>query len=787
MTERILLTVLMLITLPLATVAHTLCDGEADTTKWYNRTHDLEGITVSKTRTHYKRKNNPAVELMRRVIAAKKRTRLETRDYYRRYRYQKITFAANDVTTESVLHSVFGKLPDITSQIELCPYNNKLILPITFSETLAEEFYRKNPRDEKTVVKGERSGGVNKLFQTGEIITAALKDFFTDVDIYDDQIRLLQKPFTSPIGRDAIRFYQFTIIDTVAIERDSCIQVHFRPNNQRDFGFTGEVYVMKDSSYQVRRCLLSLPRKSEVNFVDGMAIVQEYSQLPDSTWALTTDDMAVELSLFDFLTKAIVVRNTRLGGYDFEPIDDEAFRGAEKTKREKGSNRRSDDYWEKNRPVALTPSERRMDSFIEGLKRGKAYGTVMFAAKILTENYVETGDEKHPSKVDIGPVNSMLSSNFIDGLRTRFSFQSTANLTKHWYFSGFYAYGWKSRRSYYNTEITYSFNEKDYLPDEYPMRSVTLSSTYDVCSPADKFAAYDKDNVFTSLKWTDVNKMMFYRRNELTFRREERFGLRSTLSLKTEENEACGELRYLPLATAIDRKMRTTEVRLELRYAPGETFVNTKQHRRPLNRDVPVLTLSHAMGMKGVLGGQYNYNFTEIHLFRRFWVKSWGKIDLDVAAGAQWNKVPFPLLCMPAANLSLISQYGTFGLVNNMEFMNDRYASLMLSWDMNGKIFNRLPLIKLLKWREYIGARTLWGTLTDKNNPYLPQNQQSDVLMAFPEGSYVMDKKRPYVELVFGIHNIFRFFQVEYVRRLNYLDLPTAKKHGVRFKFSLRF
>jgi hypothetical protein len=84
-------------------------------------------------------------------------------------------------------------------------------------------------------------------------------------------------------------------------------------------------------------------------------------------------------------------------------------------------------------------------------------------------------------------------------------------------------------------------------------------------------------------------------------------------------------------------------------------------------------------------------------------------------------------------------------------------------------------------------VKCLWGYLSDKNNPFLPQNAGSDVLMYFPEGCYVMDWHRPYVEIVAGIHNIFKILHVEYVRRLNYNNLPTAHKHGVRFMVRMTF
>ena len=241
------------------------------------------------------------------------------------------------------------------------------------------------------------------------------------------------------------------------------------------------------------------------------------------------------------------------------------------------------------------------------------------------------------------------------------------------------------------------------------------------------------------------------------------------------------------LSPVMSQKLRTTELRGELRFAPGETFINTKQRRLPINLDSPVFTISHTMGLKDFLGGDYTYNFSEASIYKRFWLKSWGKLDCYVKGGIQWNKVPFPLLIMPETNLSYIMQDYTFTAINNMEFLNDRYASLMLLWDMNGKILNRIPLLRKLKWREWFTVKCLWGDLSDKNNPTLAQNAGDGTLMYFPEGSYIMDKKKPYWEVSAGVHNIFKIVHVEYVRRLSYLHLPTAHKHGVRFMIRMTF
>ena len=757
-------------------------------------TKQLKGVTVKTKRSKYSRKNNPAVELMKRVIAAKKRTDLANHDYYQFNKYQKITFAINDIKPTELENEKLKKKKWLINQIETCPYNNKLILPLSVDETVTRNIYRKDPKTEKSIIMGQSSSGVNDLIETGDILNNVLKDVFTDVDLYDDQIRLLQYPFTSPIGKDAISFYRFYIVDTVYVDRDKCFHLQFLPNNQQDFGFRGEIWILADSTLHVKRCNLTLPKKSDVNFVDNLQIIQEYTCLPEGDWALTTDDMFVEMSIAKFLTKAIVIRTTRMSDYAFDELPDKLFKGKTKVLHESNAMMRDEAFWDKYRSVELTKSESSMDAFINNLSQQKAFKYIIFGVRAFIENFVETGSQNHPSKVDIGPINTRISSNFIDGVRTRISAQTTANLNPHWFLSGYYARGWDSRKNYYKGELTYSFNKKEYLPREFPKRTLTFTSTYDVCSPSDKFMHTDKDNVFTALKWTKVEKMMFYNRQQLSFEREEEWGFRTTISLKTEENEACGDLFFKPLsmvgmedAMIGQGKFRTTEARIELRYAPGETFINTKQRRLPVNLDAPVFTLSHTTGIKGFLGGDYDYNFTEASIYKRLWLNSWGKIDILAKGGIQWNKVPFPLLIMPAANLSYIISDETFNLINNMEFLNDRYASLDISWDLNGKIFNRIPLLKKLKWREWLGIKCLWGTLTDKNNPTLAANAGDGMLMEFPEGSYIMDSKRPYIELIAGIHNIFKIIHIQYVHRLNYNHLPTATKNGVRLMMRLTF
>ena len=760
-------------------------------------TRSVGEITVKSKRSKYHRKNNPAVELMKKVIANKKKTNLTNRDYYQYTKYQKLTLALNDVKPDMLTNPKYAKFPWLVDQVEKCFMTGKLILPVSVEETVTQHLYRRSPHTVKDIVTGKKSAGINDFFQTGDMLNVASKDVFTDVNIYDNQVRILQHPFTSPIGDGAISFYRYYIEDTLMVDKYPCIHLHFLPNNQQDFGFRGDLYVLADSTHQVKRCEIILPNQTDVNFVEDLRIIQEFKQLPTGEWVLAVDDMVVELVLFDFLQKGVAVRTTRLSDYLFEPIPDKMFRGKAKQIVSPDAAIQDDEFWQKERKVQLTASENKMGDFLKGMKTMGGFKYILFGLKLLVENYIETSDS---SKVDIGPITSMISTNYVDGLRTRFGLQTTKNLFPHLFWNGYVARGWKSRNWYYSSNLTWALNKKKYLPEEFPKRNISFLSTKDVMYPSDKLFARDKDNLFSAFRWATIDKMIFYNRQQLSFEYEQMNGLRTLFSVKMERNSAAGDMTFTPLSSVMpvatvdgiptqnpSISYNTTELRAEIEYSPGALYTNNKQRRMKVNREAPIFTVSHTLGVKNLLGGDYDYNYTEASIFKRLWMSSWGRIDVFTRAGVQWNQVPFTLLCMPAANLSYFSHKQTFNLISSMEFLNDRFVSVDVNWDMQGKIFNRIPLLKKLRLREYIGAKMLWGALSDKNNPYLPENAGSSIVMLFPDDSRIMDPNKPYWEISAGVRGILRFFQVEYVRRMNYNPPTHGSKNSIRFGFTMMF
>jgi hypothetical protein len=753
----------------------------------------LNEVVVRPQRNRYSRKNNPAVDFMRKVITHKSLHKLEENDYYRYDKYQKMKASLNDVIPEELEKGLFKKMPFMKDQVEISPESRKMILPLSVRETAAEVIYRKSPESRKTIVKGMRSHGIDELFSTGEMAGTVLNDIFADVNIYDNDIRLLQERFVSPIsGSSAISFYKYYLVDTVTVDKYECVHLMFVPQNAQEFGFAGHLYVVNDSTYAVKECRMSLPKNTGVNFVERLDIIQEFERLPDGSWVLTGDDMVVDLSLIDIGQGAQVRRTTRYGNYSFEPLEADLFKQKGNVIKDIRAQSATDDFWAEARLTPLTGSEEGMGSLADKFYGISGFNYALIALKVLVEDYVETGSRKTPSKFDIGPVNTFISGNYVDGTRVRLGGQTTAQFSPNWFFKGYAAYGFSDRKWKYEGMVTYAFDKREFSPWEFPRHNLSAGYRFDVMSPMDRFLTTDKDNVFIAWKVTTVDQMSYVRDVELKYELETMNGFSVATTLRRRNDEPTGKLQYLRNdagATPV-HDITTAEWGVALSYSPGQTYMNTKQRRRTVNLDAPVYTLSHTAGFKGVMGSDYAFNLTEGSVWKRIWLSSWGKADVTLKAGVQWNKAPFPLLILPAANLSYIAQRETFNLINNMEFLNDRYASFSLTYDINGKLFNHIPLLKKLKWREMLRFRTLWGDLSDKNNPYKHPDDGDLFLFPMRDGEttgFVMNPKKPYMEVSAGIYNIFKFFHIEYVRRLNYLENPNTKKHGVRFMIIMTF
>ena len=750
---------------------------------------EISEVVVKPKREKYTRKDNPAVELIKKVIAHKNDNRIEAKPEYQTEVYEKLSLSLDNFNPNLDKNKFLKKFKFIKNYLDTSEFNGKPILTVSVRENLSDFYYRKSPKAEKTIVRAKRMQGIDKTLDDGGGITSNLEEIFKSINIFDNNIPILLNRFVSPLSSTlATTYYHYYIMDTLDVGGDKCVDLAFVPANSESYGFTGRLYITLDGNYAVKKVLLNTPANINLNWVDKLRIEQEFKQMPDSTWVLDQENTFVNFYVVKGTQQLYAHQLRNYDNYNFNVQNaDSVFGllGALHVLPE--ATAQPDTFWTHNRPIPLKEKEDALKDLLGQLRKVPAFNAIIKTAEILITGYIPTANDKKVTKFDFGPMNTTFSANHLEGFRMRVGGMTTANLNPYWFASGYLAYGTNDRKIKYNLKLTHSFTKKEYHEGENPVNNLSFIQEYDVYTPGQDFIFTSKDNIFVAWKVGEpVTKMQYIRKSVLQYEKEWLNGLTWKSWIMNQNNEAAGTLQYIKRDESGNlyhiKDFTTSEIGTQLRFAPGERAYNGRSGKESvfnLSKDAPVFKLSHQLGIKGVLGGDYNYNHTEISAEKRIWLSSFGHIDAQVKAGKVWDKVPFPLLILPNTNQSVTIQPEAFHMMNALEFVTDQYVSFNATYYLKGWILNRIPGIKWLRLREVLSFNMIYGGLTDKNNPTLTPG-----LFLLPDGTQPLGST-PYMECSVGLENIFKILRIDYYRRLTYLDHPDIKKGGIRI--ALRF
>ena len=750
---------------------------------------EISEVVVKPKREKYTRKDNPAVELIKKVIAHKNDNRIEAKPEYQTEVYEKLSLSLDNFNPNLDKNKFLKKFKFIKNYLDTSEFNGKPILTVSVRENLSDFYYRKSPKAEKTIVRAKRMQGIDKTLDDGGGITSNLEEIFKSINIFDNNIPILLNRFVSPLSSTlATTYYHYYIMDTLDVGGNKCVDLAFVPANSESYGFTGRLYITLDGNYAVKKVLLNTPANINLNWVDKLRIEQEFKQMPDSTWVLDQENTFVNFYVVKGTQQLYAHQLRNYDNYNFNVQNaDSVFGllGALHVLPE--ATAQPDTFWTHNRPIPLKEKEDALKDLLGQLRKVPAFNAIIKTAEILITGYIPTANDKKVTKFDFGPMNTTFSANHLEGFRMRVGGMTTANLNPYWFASGYLAYGTNDRKIKYNLKLTHSFTKKEYHEGENPVNNLSFIQEYDVYTPGQDFLFTSKDNIFVAWKVGEpVTKMQYIRKSVLQYEKEWLNGLTWKSWIMNQNNEAAGTLQYIKRDESGNlyhiKDFTTSEIGTQLRFAPGERAYNGRSGKESvfnLSKDAPVFKLSHQLGIKGVLGGDYNYNHTEISAEKRIWLSSFGHIDAQVKAGKVWDKVPFPLLILPNTNQSITIQPEAFHMMNALEFVTDQYVSFNATYYLKGWILNRIPGIKWLRLREVLSFNMIYGGLTDKNNPTLTPG-----LFLLPDGTQPLGST-PYMECSVGLENIFKILRIDYYRRLTYLDHPDIKKGGIRI--ALRF
>ena len=801
----------------------TLRKGQARKNARIKLTPDVYGlqdivVTPKNRKRDYKRKGNPAVELIKNVIARKDSFCVKTVDQYTANNYTRMSFALDNIKVnwDKPFWRDFKFVQKYIDTTGVYPN-----VTVSIREHLNTEYYQRKPHREKKVLDKKRVFGIESVIGS-ESFQKNIDAIFKDVDINDNNMNLLFNRFVSPLSSTlAVTFYQYYIMDTIMVDGYPCIDLAFVPVNSESYGFTGHLYIVNDSTYRLKKYAINVPPDINLNFVSNFSIEHSYKQLENGLWAPDRTSTYAKFYIFNN-KRGMLARQTKIyTAWDLEtPLQKETFSSLAASEVETNDTTAElvfEGYWtDSMRPEPLTQYESSVVDLVREFTSTPKFNSLALFANAITTGYIPTRKSEfmYLSKFDFGPIFNFVSWNMLEGVRLRVGGGSTARLHDQFYFRGYVAFGTKDLRPKYSATLVYTFNKHKDQPYDGIRHHIQLTGQYDVEEPGQITDVVRRDNILMSIPTSKPTmpyaQYVFHAKAE--YMKEWRNNLMLYTAFDFTNNEAAGSLKYNRIdytqhidPVAMDttytssmtniRSYRNYEGVFDLEYSPGTTIgMDREGIKSPwvIEKDAPTIKLTHTIGYlddRHNGGKGFLYNKTEIMFDKRFWFSAFGHLDLRIQTGMIWQQVPFTKLHIPPTSTSILLGQRAFNLMKPMEFIMDEYVSLYTTYYFKGWILNRIPGINKLKLRGVVSFAGIYGGLTKKNNPYLESNnglyefphtpwEDGNVQNAFDNNGYIKDGyntsspigKLPYLELTAGFENILKFIRIDYVRRLTYND-----------------
>ena len=746
--------------------------------------NSLSDVVIKTKRGKYRNKDNPAVELIYKVIANKSKNQITNYDYVQYQQYEKLELSLSNKPEKIAKNRLFRNYKFILDNVDTTSLEGKALIPIYLEEKLSNDFYRKNPARTKSYILGEKKVNYGEFLDDNGI-TAYLKRLYADVNIYENNINILTTQFLSPIADGGPTFYRYFISDTVQEDGIKLIKLNFMPRNTSDLLFRGIMYVTLDGNYGVQKITMSVSKKANLNWARDLKIDQEFEKsVVDGRYHVIKSSMKAEFALRQNAAAGVMGERT-VSFKNFianKPAADSVYTGKEEVLLLAPGNA-TDSFWVANRHQQLSPVEAKVYANIDSLKNMKSFKTTLEIATVVLAGYKRWG------AFELGNTNTFYSFNSVEGFRIKVGGRTTEQFSNHFYLEGYGGYGFKDKKYKYLIAGAYSFNGKSIYT--YPLNYIKFTRQFETKIPGQELVFVSEDNFFLSFKRGRNDKWIYNDIYKLDYVTE--FGKNFTIRMRYEylKQTPAGSVIYeknTPAGVNIIPNIVTSEISGELRWAPHEQFYQGKNFRTPIINKFPIFTLRYQQGIKGLFKGEYNYEQITLAAAKRFYLSQLGYADVTLEGGNVFGQVPFPLLDIHRANQSYAYQLNSYNLMNFLEFVSDHYVAVNSDFYFNGFFFNKVPLLKKLKLREVASFKILYGAVRDENNP-----AKSGAVFNFPKdnitglpSTFAFDKA-PYIEASLGIANIFKLVRIDVVRRLTYLDHPNISTWGIRTRIRADF
>ncbi|OIQ21831.1 MAG: hypothetical protein BM557_03285 [Flavobacterium sp. MedPE-SWcel] len=718
------------------------------------------------------KKNNPAIDILRKIWERRRKNGLRMFDQYQYDQYEKVEFDMNSIDSAFMASKIFRGMEFIFNHVDTSSVTGKTYLPIFINESLAEVYGDNTTNSKKEIQQANKNSG----FSNNQQIIAFVKDLYADYDIYNNYLKFFDKDFVSPLSRTGINVYNYVLHDSTYIEDKWCYNIVFYPRRKNELTFKGNFWV-NDTTYAIKKISMAASKGANINWVKDVYIEQEFDVLNDSVFLLKRDHMMSDFALRKKEeSKGVYGKRTTLyRNYKFDIEKPKGFYAKEVNYYNDSIHQRSEEYWAENRFESLNKDEKAVYKMLDTLKTVPKFKRMYSLVATLGSGYYQRGN------FDYGPIFSTFGYNDVEGARLRTGGRTFFGQNDPWRIEGYTAYGFKDNQFKYGLSGKWMVDKKKRVilaggtRRDVEQIGVSLTGSTDVLgrsfASSALFASGDNSKL-TSVNFTNFSVEIEPVKNVV---------FRANASYRTLKSASpTFQMDYFidpnDQSKGTKGHLRQYEYGLLVDYTPGRRTIGYGVERSDVDSDdYARLYLNFSHGIKGDFGSDFDYKKLQFFYRQPILIGGFGLFSTTLEAGKIFGEVPLGLMGVIPGNQSYFIIPNTYNLMNYYEFVADEYVSLHLEHNFNGKLFSRIPYLRDLNLREIVGIKGVYGTVSDENR----RLNASSVAYRAPEDVYW--------EYHAGIGNIFRVFRIDFAWRGNYLNLPDANKFTVKGVFGFHF
>lgn len=722
------------------------------------------------------KKNNPAVDILRKIWSKKRENGVRKFNQYAFDKYEKVEFDLNTIDSALMKKKIFKGLEFVFQDLDTSKITGKTYLPIFLNETFSKVHGDNIIKEEKEEVLGNKNSG----FENNQAIIAFVQDLYQSYDIYDNYLKFFDKSFTSPLSRTGVDTYNYALRDSAFIDNKWCYNIVYYPRRKNELTFKGDFWV-NDSTWAIKNINLEVTKSANINWVKEIYIEQDFNVMNDSVFLLKRDYM---LSDFSFQKKeksrgVYGKRTTVFDNYEFDKPKPKEFYRKDINPLDINLIVKDDDFWEKNRLESLNKDEAGIYKLLDTLKTVPKFKSYYNLVSILGSGFVEIDKWN----LDVGTIYDFFGYNDAEGPRVRIGARTYFGQNDPWRIEGYTAYGFTDRKFKHGISGKFLLDRKSRLivsggnRRDIEQLGVSLTATNDVLGrsvASSSLLTVGANNRLTNINLSALN----FEIEPLTNFRVAVGGTFRTLSSALPNDFS---LDYIDAdsPTGVSSEIRQFDFNTLLIYTPGKKTIGYGVERRDVNDTYSTLLLNYTKGTEGFLDSDFNYSKLQFSYSQPWQLGGFGRLLSTIELGKTFGEVPLGLLSVVPGNQTFFSNYGSFPNLDFYEFITDTYAAVHLEHNFNGRLFSRIPFLRKLNLREIVGLRGVWGSLSDENIALSAPATINTPLRAPSE--------KVYYEYSVGVGNIFKIFRIDFNFRGNYLDNPDARAFGITGTFGFNF